>query len=72
MALTLEQMQTRLDALLDMRFRGVRETTVEGRRVSYATDSELAAAIRDLEKRIGRADGRKGRRVLRTHATKDL
>ena len=72
MALTLEQMQTRLTALLDMRFRGVRETTVEGRRVSYATDAELAAAIRDLEKRIARADGRTARRVLRTYATKDL
>lgn len=72
MALSLEQLQARLDALLDMRFRGVRETMIDGRRVSYATDAELAAAIRDLEKRIARADGRKARRVLRAHAVKDL
>lgn len=72
MSLTLEQMNARLAGLLDMRFRGVRETVIDGRKVSYASDSELAAAIRDLERRLARAEGRKARRVLHPYAVKDL
>ncbi len=59
----LQTMRTQLDGLLAMRWRGVRETMIEGRRVSYA---ELAEAIADLERRIAMAEagGRCGR-VLR-------
>jgi len=71
--MTLEQMQARLDALLDMRFRGVRSTSYEGKTVSYASDAELASAIRDLESRVAAAsaDGRRSR-VRRVYAVKDL
>lgn len=72
MALTPEQLRARLDALLDMRFRGVRESVTDGERVSYASDAELAAAIADAEKRLALAEGRGRRRVLRAYAVKDL
>jgi hypothetical protein len=69
----LQTMRAQLDGLLAMRWRGVRETMIEGRRVSYASDAELAVAIADLERRIAVAEGngRRGR-VLRPYAVKDL
>lgn len=71
--MTLEQMQARLTALLDMRFRGVRSTTFEGRSVTYGSDAELSAAIRDLENRIETMQrGAKRSRVRRVYAVKDL
>jgi hypothetical protein len=50
--MTLDDMKARLEALLAARWRGVRSIDVEGRRISYATDAEMASAITDLEKRI--------------------
>jgi len=70
--MTLGEMTTQHDALLVARFRGVRTVEVDGRRVTYATDNEMAAAITDLERRIALAgtDGRR-RRIL-TSASKGL
>jgi hypothetical protein len=45
-------MRTQRDALLAARYRGVRTVEIEGRRVTYAADTEMAAAITDLERRI--------------------
>lgn len=70
--MTLEQMRARLSALLDMRFRGVRSMSYEGKTFSYATDSELQAAIADLERRIEIAETGKRSRVRRVYAVKDL
>ena len=71
--MTLTEMETRLSALLDMRFRGVRSTNVDGVHVAYGSDAELAAAIMDLERRIGRLrSDREYRRVRRPYAVKDL
>lgn len=72
MAFTVEQLKQRLVALQDARWRGVRDTTIEGRRVGYATDAEMAAAIADLEARVAKAEGRRRRRVVRPYAVKDL
>lgn len=72
MAFTVEQLKQRLSALQDARWRGVRETTIEGRRVGYASDAEMAAAIADLEARVAKAEGRRRRRVVRPYAVKDL
>ncbi|KPQ06190.1 MAG: hypothetical protein HLUCCA12_12130 [Rhodobacteraceae bacterium HLUCCA12] len=72
MAFTEEELRQRLSALQDARWRGVRETTIDGQRVGYATDAEMAAAIRDLETRLARIEGRSRRRVLRPYAVKDL
>jgi hypothetical protein len=46
---TLEETTAQRDALLSARYRGVRTVEIEGRRVTYATDAEMAAAITDLE-----------------------
>jgi hypothetical protein len=60
------------DALLAARYAGIRTVEIDGRRVTYASDAELAAAITDLERRIaaGGEDGRR-RRIL-TSASKGL
>jgi hypothetical protein len=70
--MTIEEMMTQRELLLAARFRGVRTVEIEGRRVTYATDNEMAAAITDLERRIALAgsDGRR-RRIL-TSASKGL
>ena len=46
--MTAEEMTTRRDALLAARYRGVRTVEIEGRRITYATDAEMATAISDL------------------------
>jgi hypothetical protein len=47
------------DALLKARYGGLRTVEYEGRRVSYATDAEMAAALADIERRInGEETGR--------------
>jgi hypothetical protein len=62
---TLEEMVAQRDALLAARYAGIRTVEIDGRRVTYASDAEMAAAITDLERRIaaGSEDGRR-RRIL--------
>jgi hypothetical protein len=68
----LAEMIIQRDALLAARFRGVRSVEIEGKRVSYASDTEMAAAITDLERRIATAtEGGRRRRIL-TSASKGL
>src|SRR6478672_7095168 len=51
--------------LLAAQFRGVRTVEIEGRRVTYASDAEMAAVLTDLERRIAAAqDGGRRRRIL--------
>jgi hypothetical protein len=40
------------DALLKARYAGIRTVEYDGKRVSYATDAEMATALADLERRI--------------------
>ena len=70
--MTLEEMTARRDALLAARWRGVRTVEIEGRRITYATDAEMAAAIADLERRIAETQAGARRRVVRTRASKGL
>lgn len=70
--MTLEEMTARRDALLAARYRGVRTVEIEGRRITYATDAEMAAAIADLERRIEQAEAGARRRIVRTTASKGL
>lgn len=51
----LAQLEAWRDALLQARYAGVRTVEYEGRRVTYATDAEMAAALADLERRIAAA-----------------
>ena len=70
--MTLEELIAQRSGLLAARFRGVRTVEMEGRRVTFATDAEMAAAITDLERRIAAAqDGGRKRRIL-TAASKGL
>ena len=70
--MTLEEMTARRDSLLAARFRGVRTVEVEGRRITYATDAEMAAAVADLERRMAQAAAGARRRIVRTRASKGL
>ena len=70
--MTLEEMIARRDALLAGRFRGVRTVEIEGRRITYATDAEMAAALGDLERRIAQEKAGVRRRIVRTAASKGL
>ncbi|ARP98185.1 phage head-tail joining protein [Pseudorhodoplanes sinuspersici] len=70
--MTLEELTAQRDALLAARFRGVRTVEVDGRRVTYASDAEMAAAITDLERRVAASqEGGRKRRIL-TSASKGL
>jgi hypothetical protein len=70
--MTLEEMIEQRDVLLAARFRGLRTVEIDGRRVTYASDTEMAAAITDLERRIAAAqEGGRKRRIL-TSASKGL
>lgn len=70
--MTLDEMTARRDSLLAARFRGVRTVEVEGRRITYATDAEMAAAVADLERRMAQAEAGARRRIVRTRASKGL
>ena len=70
--MTLEELTTQREALLAARYRGVRTVEYEGRRVTYATDAEMAAALADLEKRIAQTETGIPRRRILTSATKGL
>jgi len=70
--MTLEEMSSQRDALLAARYRGVRTVEIEGRRITYATDAEMATAISDLERRIEQAEAGARRRIVRTTASKGL
>ena len=70
--MTLEELTAQRDALLKARFRGVRTVEYDGKRVTYASDTELAAAITDVERRIASADEGGRRRRIITSASKGL
>jgi hypothetical protein len=55
----LATLTARLDALLDVRASGTLTVEIEGQRISYRSDPELAAAIADIERRIAAAQGRR-------------
>jgi hypothetical protein len=70
--MTLEELTAQRDALLAARYRGVRTVEIDGRRVTYATDTEMAAAITDLERRIALSNSGGRRRRILTSASKGL
>ena len=53
----LAQLTAWRDALMAARYRGVRTVEYDGKRITYATDGEIAAALADLERRIAGATG---------------
>jgi hypothetical protein len=70
--MTFDEMIAQRDALLAARFRGIRTVEIDGRRITYATDAEMAAAIADLERRMAVASTDGKRRRILTSASKGL
>jgi hypothetical protein len=70
--MTLDDLVTQRDALLAARYRGVRTVEYDGKRITYASDAEMAAALADLEKRIASAGTGTPRRRIFTSASKGL
>ncbi|HSI42123.1 MAG TPA: hypothetical protein VLA00_16385 [Xanthobacteraceae bacterium] len=65
-------MQEWLDALREARASGVRRAEFRDRTVEYKSDTEMAAAIRDLEMQIARASGTEPARVTYLRTSKGL
>lgn len=51
----LAQLSAWRDALMAARYRGVRTVEIDGRRITYASEGEMAAALADLERKIAEA-----------------
>ena len=68
----LDRMQALLTTLQEARFAGLRSVSYDGKTVTYGSDTELAAAIRDLEGRIAKASAAPRRRRWGTVANKGL
>jgi hypothetical protein len=70
--MTITQLITQRETLLAARYRGIRTVETDGRRVTYATDAEMASALTDLERRIAALDEAGRRRRVLTSASKGL
>ena len=66
----LAQLTAWRDALMAARYRGVRTVEYDGKRVTYATDGEMAAALADLNRQIASASSRIS--VVRIQSSKGL
>lgn len=51
----ISQLEAMREALLKARYAGVRTVEYDGRRITYATDAEMATALADLDRRIAAA-----------------
>ena len=51
----LAQLKAWRDALLEARYAGLRSLEHDGKRMAYASDAEMTAALSDLEHRIAAA-----------------
>jgi len=66
----LAQLTAWRDALMAARYRGVRTVEYDGKRVTYATDGEMAAALADLNRQIAGTTGRIS--IVRIQSSKGL
>ena len=67
----LAQLTAWRDALMAARYQGVRTVEYDGKRVSYATDVEMAAALGHLNRQIA-ATGPQRISVVRIQSSKGL
>ncbi len=58
------------DALMAARYQGIRTVEYDGKRVTYASDAEMAAALADLNRQITGATGRIS--IVRIQSSKGL
>ena len=66
----LAQLTAWRDALMAARYRGDRTVEYDGKRVTYASDGEMAAALADLNRQITGATARIS--VVRIQSSKGL
>ncbi|MGD9509232.1 MAG: phage head-tail joining protein, partial [Geminicoccaceae bacterium] len=67
-----EQLEAMREALLATRYRGVRTVEYGEKRVTYAGDAEMAAALADLDRRLAVLASGRRRRLVLTSAAKGL
>jgi len=58
------------DALMAARYQGIRTVEYDGKRVTYASDGEMAAALADLNRQIAGTTGRIS--IVRIQSSKGL
>jgi hypothetical protein len=66
----LAQLTAWRDALMAARYQGIRNVEYDGKRITYATDAEMAAALGDLNRQINSTTARIT--VIRIQSTKGL
>ena len=66
----LAQLTAWRDALMAARYRGVRTVEYEGKRITYASDGDMANALAALNRQIAGASGRIS--VVRIQSSKGL
>ena len=66
----LAQLTAWRDALMAARYRGVRTVEYDGKRITYPSDGEMAAALADLNRQIAGATERIS--VVRIQSSKGL
>lgn len=71
MAIDAPELETLRDALIRARAKGARELQMNGERLRYGSDAEMAAAIADLETRLRAASSARPATV-RFHASKGI
>lgn len=59
------------DALMAARYKGVRTVEYDGKRVTYATDAEMANALADLDRKIA-STGNSRVSVVRIQSSKGV
>jgi hypothetical protein len=67
----LAQLTAWRDALMAARYQGIRTVEYDGKRVTYATDAEMAAALGDLNRQMF-TTGPQRISVVRIQSTKGL
>ena len=66
----LAQLTAWRDALMAARYQGIRTVEYDGKRVTYASDGEMASALADLNRQIAGDAGRVS--VVRIQSSKGL
>ena len=66
----LAQLSAWRDALMAARYQGIRTVEYDGKRVTYTSDGEMAAALADLNRQIAGTTGRIS--VVRISSSKAL
>jgi len=67
---TTEEIMAKLEALKSQRASGVARVSYDGKTIEYRGDSEIVAAIRDLERELSKLNGREPVRQIRTFTSK--